>query len=149
MITDTSRIADEIRAALQHDHPRITHPELIAVSVDGIGTVDLRGAVRTLRQRRAAVHDARRVEGVFEVIDYLGVQPPVLDLDRDDELRVKVLEQLSSDPSVHAEHLHVKVSHGRVTLTGYVRHVSERVGAVEIARNTSGVVAVSDEIRVR
>jgi osmotically-inducible protein OsmY len=148
MITDTNRIADEIRAALQHD-PRITHPELIAVSVDGIGTVVLRGAVRTLRQRRAAVHDARRIEGVFEVIDHLRVHPPVPDLDADEELRVKVLEQLSSDPSVHAEHLHVKVSHGRVTLTGYVWHGSERVGAVDIARNTSGVVAVSDEIRVR
>jgi osmotically-inducible protein OsmY len=148
MITDVNRIADEIRAALRRDH-RITHPELIAVSVDEIGTVELRGAVTTFRQRRAAVHDAQGVDGVFEVIDHLRVRPPISDLDRDEELRVKVLEQLSSNPSVRAEHLHVKVSHGQVTLTGYLRRASERAAAVDAARNTSGVVALSDEIRVR
>lgn len=148
MITPISRITDDIRAALQRD-PRITHPKLIAVFVDGIGTVVLRGAVRTLRQRRVAVHDARRVDGVFEVIDRVTVRPPIPDRDADDELRVKVLEQVSSDPGVHADRLHVKVSHGRVTLTGYVRHVSERAAAVDVARSISGVVAVSDEIQVR
>jgi hyperosmotically inducible protein len=148
MITPISRITDEIRAALQLD-PRIAHPELIAVSVDGIGTVVLRGAVRTVRQRRVAVHDARRVDGVFDVIDHLRVHPPIPDRDADDELRVKVLEQLSSDPGVHADRVHVRVSHGRVTLTGYVRHMSERAVAVDLARSISGVVAVSDEIQVR
>jgi len=71
------RIEEEVRAALDHD-PRIKHPELIAVSVDEIGTVVLRGAVGTLPERLAATHDARHVEGVFNVIvDDLRLRPPV------------------------------------------------------------------------
>ena len=60
-------IEETVSAALDHD-PRIKHPELIAVSGDEIGTVVLRGAVGTLPERLAAAHDARHVEGVFNVI---------------------------------------------------------------------------------
>ncbi len=62
MIPDPNKTANEVKAAL-HGDPRIKDPELIAVSVDAIGTVDLRGSVTSLRQRRAAVHDARGVNG--------------------------------------------------------------------------------------
>jgi osmotically-inducible protein OsmY len=148
MIPDPNQTADEVRAALRGD-PRIKDPELIAVSVDEIGTVDLRGSVTSPRQRRAAVHDTRRVNGVFEVIDHLTVHPPIPDLHADDEIRAKALQRLSSDPRIHADHVDVKVSRGRVTLTGYVRHRSERAAAVDMVQSISGVVAVSDEIRVR
>ena len=70
-----TRIENDVRAALERD-PHIQHPELIAVSVDEIGTVVLRGPVESPRQRRTAVHDARRVDGVFTVIDHLEVHPP-------------------------------------------------------------------------
>jgi osmotically-inducible protein OsmY len=71
------RIEEEVRATLRRD-PRIKHPELIAVSVDEIGTVVLGGAVGTLPERLAAAHDARHVEGVFNVIvDDLRLRPPV------------------------------------------------------------------------
>ena len=57
MFIDT-RIQEDVLAALRRD-PRIKHPELIAVSVDEIGTVVLRGAVESLPERLAAAHDAR------------------------------------------------------------------------------------------
>jgi osmotically-inducible protein OsmY len=148
MICNPTQTAEDVRAALQRD-PRIKDPELIAVSVDAIGTVDLRGSVTSLRQRRAAVHDARRVTGVFEVIDHLTVHPPIPDLHADDELRAKALQRLSSDPRVHADHVHVKVSHGCVTLTGYVRYRSERSAAVDDVTSVSGVLTVTDQIEVR
>jgi osmotically-inducible protein OsmY len=148
MIRNPTQTADDVRAALQRD-PRIKDPELIAVSVDAIGTVDLRGSVTSLRQRRAAVHDARRVDGVFEVIDHLTVHPPIADLHADDGLRAKALQRLGSDPRVHADHVHVNVSHGRVTRTGYVRHRSERSAAVDDLANVSGVLNVTDPIEVR
>ena len=148
MTPDPKHIASEVQTALQSD-PRIKDPELIAVSVDAIGTVDLRGSVTSIHQRRAAVHDARQPDGVFEVVDRLTIHPPIPGVHVDDEIRARALQRLSSDPGVHLEHVHVKVSHGQVTLTGYVRHPAERTAAVDAVQNVSGVAAVSDEIQVR
>jgi hypothetical protein len=70
-------IEEAVRVPLDGDS-RIKHPELIAVSVDEIGTVVLRVAVGTFPERLAAAHDARDVAGVFNVIvDDLKVHPPV------------------------------------------------------------------------
>lgn len=125
MLTNTEEIENDVRAALDRD-PRITHPELIASSVDAISTVDLRGAVDSLPQHRAAARDARQIEGVFEVIvDDLKVHPPVTHHRADDEIRALALQRLGRDTRIHAEHIHVEVSQGRVTLSGYVRAQSQ------------------------
>ena len=57
-----TRIQEDVRAALRRG-PGIKHPELIAVSVDEIGTVVLRGAVASFPERLAAAHDARHEAG--------------------------------------------------------------------------------------
>ena len=148
MFTD-DRIADDVRAALQRDS-RIKHPELIAVSVDEIGTVVLRGAVATLPERLAAAHDARDVEGVFEVIvDDLKVHPPVGPRRPDDEVRAAALQRLTSDPRIRSTHIHVKVSHGHLTLSGYVGGQSERVAAREDVVSSPGVTEVTNRIEIR
>jgi osmotically-inducible protein OsmY len=148
MIRNPTQTADDVRAALQRD-PRIKDPDLIAVSVDAIGTVDLRGSVTSIRQRHAALHDARRVDGVFEVIDHLRVHPPILDVHADDQIRAAAMQRVCSDHRVHADHVHVEVSQRRVTLTGYVRHRSERAAAVEDVTSVDGVIAVTNQIEVR
>jgi osmotically-inducible protein OsmY len=61
-----------VQATLSLD-PRIPDPVGIAVSGDG-GIVTLRGTVGSFKQRRAAVEDARKVEGVYEVDDELQVR---------------------------------------------------------------------------
>ena len=142
-------IENDVWAALKSD-PRIKRPELIAVSVDEIGTVVLRGAVGSLHQRTAAAHDVRRVDDVFEVIiDDLRVHPPHGELRADDELRAAALEALTGDSKLRSTHIHVKVFQGRVKLTGYVRRESERAAAVEDVANLSGVLGVTDQIEVR
>ena len=144
-----TRIENEVRTALQAD-PRIKHPELIAVSADEIGAVVLRGAVESLPQRTAAVHDARKVDGVFEVIaDHLRVHPPVGELRADDELCAAAMQRLTDDAAVRSTHIHVKVMHGWVTLSGYVRQESERAAAVEAVASLTGVLGVTDQIEVR
>jgi osmotically-inducible protein OsmY len=101
MFTDTD-IQEAVRAALDSDR-RIKHPELIAVSVDEIGTVVLRGAVGTLPERLAAAHDARHVEGVFNVIvDDVKVHPPVGPRRSDDEIRAAAIETLTADPRIRS-----------------------------------------------
>ena len=148
LFTD-DRIADDVRAALERDS-RIKHPELIAVSVDGIGTVVLRGAVATLPERLAAAHDARHVEGVFEVIvDDLKVHPPIGPRRADDEVRAAALQRLTSDPRIRSTHIHVKVSHGHLTLTGYVRDQLESVAARDDVASVPGVTEVTNLIDIR
>jgi len=144
-----SPIEEEVRAALRRD-PRIKHPELIAVWVDEIGTVALRGAVGTLSERRAAAHDARRVAGVFDVIiDDLRVHPPVGPRRSDDEIRAAALERLTSDPRIRSTHIHVRVSHGHLTLTGYARQSADSAAAAEDVASLSGVTEVSNRIEIR
>jgi osmotically-inducible protein OsmY len=148
MFTNT-HLEEAVRAALDHD-PRIKHPELIAVSVDEIGTVVLRGAVETLPEWRAAAHDARHIDGVFNVIvDDLRVHPPIGPRRSDDELRAVALETLSADARIRSTHVHVRVSHGRLTLTGYVREQAESTAAAEDVASVRGVIEVANRIEIR
>jgi osmotically-inducible protein OsmY len=148
MFTDT-RIENAIRAALRSD-PRIKHPELIAVSVDEIGTVVLRGAVGSPLQRRAAAHDARQIDGVFEVIvDGLKVHPHLGELRADDEVGAEALQRVILDSRIRSSHIHVKVKHGRAKVSGYVRSESERAAAAEDVAGVAGVVEVENQIELR
>ena len=148
MQTD-NRIERDVRSALEAD-PRIRHPKLIAVSADQIGTVVLSGAVASLPERLAAIHDAREVDGVFAVVaDRLKVHPPVGERRTDDQIGAAAMQRVIDDQRIRSDHVHVKVLHGRLTLTGYVRHESERVAAVEDATSVPGVRGITDEIEVR
>lgn len=140
---------DDVRSALQRD-PRIEHPELIAVYVDGIGTVVLHGGVATLPQRVAAVADARQIDGVFEVIaDDLKVHPLSGTPRVDDEIRAAAMQRVIDDSRIRSNHIHLRVSRGWVKLTGYVREESERAAAVDDVASITGVVGVTDRIEVR
>jgi osmotically-inducible protein OsmY len=83
------------------------------------------------------------------VIDHLKVHPPLGGVRRDDEIRAAALQRLSADAGVHAEHLHVKVSDGQLTLTGRVRHQAQREAAEEDIAAVPGVVDVVNQIEVR
>jgi osmotically-inducible protein OsmY len=144
-----TRIENDVRAALRGD-PRIKRPELIAVAADRIGTVVLSGAVATLAQHRAAVHDAQQIDGVFEVIaDDLKVHPPIADQRSDDLIRATAMQQLVWDSRIRSNHIHVHVLLGQVTLTGYVWEDAESAAAAEDVARLSGVVGVTNQIEVR
>jgi osmotically-inducible protein OsmY len=144
-----NRIEEDVRAALRHN-PRIDHPELIAVSVDEIGTVVLRGAVGTLWERFAAAHDGRGVEGVFQVVvDDLKLHPPVARRRTDDELRAAALRRLIGDARIRSTHIHVKVAHGHLTLTGYVREEAEGDAAAEDVATVTGADGITNRLEIR
>src|SRR5215212_11506583 len=65
-------IEDAVRDELVLD-PRLPDPEQVAVSAEA-GEVTLRGTVGSFRQRRAAVDDARNVDGVDYVYDEVKVR---------------------------------------------------------------------------
>jgi osmotically-inducible protein OsmY len=100
-----------------HTDPRIPHPEEVAVAVDE-DTVTLRGTVGSFTQRRAAVRNARQVDGVRYVHDDLSVR--LLDAAQrsDAELRGMALQAIARDTEAPAELIDVKVEDGWVTLRG-------------------------------
>jgi BON domain len=84
MLTNNA-LETQVLAGIALD-PRIPEPIEIAVSADG-DTTTLRGTVESFRQRRAAVEDARDVDGVFAVDDQLKVSLLGSDRREDDEIR--------------------------------------------------------------
>ncbi|HMD56743.1 MAG TPA: BON domain-containing protein [Solirubrobacteraceae bacterium] len=145
MLTNTS-IEDEIRSALLADH-RIPDAAEIAVSTDE-GNVTLRGTVGSLAQRRAAAHDAREVEGVYEVDNQLEVR--LLDDARreDADIRGIALQILMWDIEVPAESIDVKVHDGWITLRGTVSYQFESDAAYDDVASLYGVYGITNEIKV-
>jgi osmotically-inducible protein OsmY len=138
-------LGDNVRSALERD-PRILDPIDIAVSADGI-TVTLRGTVRSIKQRRAAVEDAKSTEGVREVIDDLRVRWLEDDV-WDDALRGAALQSLIWDAEVPAETIEVEVKDGWVTLKGQVKHQFQSDAAFEDMARIKGVGGITNEIKV-
>jgi len=71
-VLDNPPLREAMIASLASD-PRIPDPDMLAVSAQG-DVVTLRGAVRTLRERHAAIDDARQVDGVREIDDELELE---------------------------------------------------------------------------
>jgi len=67
---DSTAIADEVRKNQAADG--ITG---MTVNVDKNGVVTLRGDVKSTTDRQKAIDDARKVNGVTEVIDQISVKP--------------------------------------------------------------------------
>ena len=139
-------IEDELRALLLADQ-RIADPGAIAVAVDD-GRVTVRGTVGSFAARRAAVKDARSVEGVEEVEDQLQVR--LLDEDRraDAEIRGAALQTLTWDAELPAEWLDVKVDEGWVTLKGNVSYQFQSDAAFDDVARLHGVIGITNEIVV-
>ena len=63
-----------------------------------------------------------------------------------DEIRAAAFEMLAADPGIRSTHIHVNVSHGHLTLTGYVREQAESAAAAEDAASLSRVIEVTYRI---
>jgi osmotically-inducible protein OsmY len=139
-------IEDAIRSALELD-PRIPDPAEIAISADD-GTVTLRGTVGSFGQRRAAVEDARRLDGVYEVFDELNVRLLNDSRREDAEIRGIALQILMWDVEVPSESVDAKVSEGWVTLNGDVDYQFESDAAYDDVASLYGVVGITNKITV-
>ena len=141
-----SPLEDDVITRLEDD-PRIADSAEIAVAGDG-GIVTLRGTVERFSQRRAAEHDARGAEGVYEVINYLKVN--VLGADRrdDDEIRGAALQRLIWDAEVPSDSIDVKVHDGWVTLKGDVSFQFQSDAAYDDVSSLCGVAGVTNEVEV-
>ena len=139
-------IEHAVLEALRTD-PRLPHPEEVAVAVDE-DAVTLRGTVGSFSQRRAAVRDARKIDGVRYVYDDLSVR--ILDAAQrsDAELRGMALQTIAWDTDAPADLIDVKVEDGWVTLRGTVSWQFESDAAYEDVANLFGVIGITNDIRV-
>ena len=138
-------LADNVKAALGRD-PRVAHDQAIAVFASA-GGITLRGSVESLRQRHAAVEDARAVTGVETVYDELNLRPLPHD-PHDDEIRGMALQLLIRDSRVHESTIDVQVADRWLTLKGEVRHQHESDAAFEDVSQLAGVGGITNAIRV-
>lgn len=130
-----------------HADPRIPHPEEVAVAVDE-DAVTLRGTVGSFTQRRAAVMDAREVDGVGYVYDDLSVRFLDAAQRSDAELRGMALQAIAWDTEAPAELIDVKVEDGWITLRGTVSWQFESDAAYTDVANLFGVIGITNELRV-
>jgi len=145
-IVSSSITEAAIIAELELD-PRIPAPGEIAVQTEN-GAVTLRGTVGSFAQRRAAVSDARRVEGVEDVFDELQVRL-LDDYAREDaEIRGAALQALMWDVEIPSDSIDVKVDGGWVTLKGELDYQFQSDDAFDDVASLIGVIGVTNEIRV-
>jgi osmotically-inducible protein OsmY len=140
------RIQDDVRAELVND-PRLPYADEIAVEAFG-GAITLRGTVGSFAQQRAAVADARRTRGVFDVYSELEVRLLNEDRRKDAEIRGAALQRLIWDPEIPGGYLDVDVKDGWLTLKGEVDFQYQSDRAFDHAATLYGVTGVTNEIKV-
>jgi osmotically-inducible protein OsmY len=142
-----SWITSKAKAKLIADK-RITR----AVSVEThAGVVTLRGKVASAEERQVAEQIVRGTDGVKAVRNALQIVPDtqriVVDA-RDKDIRKSVKARLDSETMLKDADIAVRSDNAVVTLMGSVSDARAAARANELARRTSGVKAVRNEIRV-
>jgi len=137
-------IREAVEKALLYD-PRVNSLD-VDTTVDG-SVVTLRGSVRGLGARRAAVDDARNTVGVTVVRDRLRVEPITIQSDVD-VARV-VTNALTRAPAIDRSDVTVSVLGGTAYLYGTVDNYFEKALADDLAAEVTGVTRVENELDVR
>jgi len=138
-----AEIAADVLASLAWD-PRVDETEISVRSNNGV--VALTGNVSTYARKFAAAQDARRVEGVKDIVNEINVKPEITRSDYDIADDVKAA--LTWDTRVDPKEVSVGVRGGVVTLSGKVDSFAEKRAAEEDTWWTPGVVDVDNDLSV-
>ena len=110
------------------------------------GIVTLTGQVNTVKAKNSAEEDAKNVVGVFAVKNYLKVRPDVIPSDIN--LEETLENAFSRDSYLGGLNIAVNADNGVVYLSGYVNNYFEKAQAENIADQTTGVIAVRNDIQL-
>ena len=138
-------LCDDVIRELAWD-PRIADKGIAVQALDGV--VVLAGTVESWASRNAAVEAAHRVAGVLDVANELEVSPPGGADVADPDLAHAVRRALEWDALAPAEHVHVTVTRGNITLTGMVQSIAERTEAERSIERLRGVRHIDNRIDV-
>lgn len=120
----------------------------IGVSANN-GVVTLTGHVENYMQKHTAEQAAERVRGVKAIAQELEVRLPHLAKRNDEDIARAAVDRLAWEVSLPHDAVKVKVEKGWVTLTGDVEWQYQKESAERHVRGLYGVVAVSNETRVK
>jgi hyperosmotically inducible periplasmic protein len=125
------------------------------------GAVTLTGEVRSAAEEAQALQIARGTDGVTSVVDQLTVVPEAASTTglpsgseigaaaNDVTITATVKSKLLADPDTSGLRIEVDTKDRMVTLSGEVKSAAEKTEALQIARDTDGVVSVTDRLTVR
>ncbi len=122
--------------------------EHVGVAVDK-NVVTLSGHVSSYAEKLAAIAAARRVKGVHAIAENIEVRYPCQSKTADDQIAQRASDILNWDVFVPANAVDVLVQDGWVTLTGDVDWYYERTAAADDIRKLSGVIGVTNNIRIK
>jgi hyperosmotically inducible protein len=123
-----------------------------AINVDTFnGTVTLFGMVPTAAAKSAAEAEVAKVSGVKKVRNELQVvaeaKQDAVEAN-DSEIQARVAKKVDAS-AIDDSDITVDVKGGVVRLSGAVEHQTDRLRALTLARSTSGVRSVVDDLQVR
>lgn len=146
-IWDDAAITSKVKAALVKD-PVVKARK---IDIDTLqGNVMFTGLVDTTAESERAVEIARRVPGVRTVKNNLQIGSKTFGQTLDDKvLGSKIKASLIGEPSIRSLNIDVDVNRGVVSLTGLVKNEDQRNRVLKIARSTSGIVKVFDNLKVK
>ena len=115
------------------------------------GIVTLFGIVNSDADKSSAEQYAKKVDGVKGVQNQLQIVPEAAANRveaKDDQLHKAVQTRLESREGLKDDNIDVEVKNGVVRLTGTVDGFGERMTALTVARSTTGVKSVIDDLRI-
>lgn len=146
MTRSDSELQRDVMEELVWD-PRVGRAE-IGVAASG-GVVTVSGQVDSYAKKVAAVKAAERVAGVRAVADELRIEVPTSLKRSDMDIAHAVANALRWDIEVPDEKIKARVDAGWVWLDGEVDWEFQRAAATGAVRNLTGVMGVSNEIRLK
>jgi hyperosmotically inducible protein len=145
-VWDDATITAKVKNALG-ENPEVKARKIDVDTVEG--AVILTGIVETEEEAQKAVEVTKGVPGVKEVKNNLQVGSRSWGQAFDDKvIGGKVKAKLIKEPGIRSLNIDVDVNKGVVTLTGMVGYQHQKDRVMEIARTTSGVIEVVDNIKV-
>lgn len=143
---DDTAITSRIRAKLANDATL----HLFRIHVDSRqGVVTLSGMLPSEDRKRRAAEIAAGVTGVRQVENLLRVgETKRGDRFEDAVIASTITSRLIQNPMTHALAIDVAAEKGKVILSGRVQSEREKKEAERIARNTSGVLSVENQLEI-
>jgi osmotically-inducible protein OsmY len=148
----SSTAADNIVQEVRHELllvPHYTVFDWLAWRVDG-GKVTLVGAVVDASLKRDAENEVKKIQGVREVQNNIGVLPASA---ADDRIRRDILLSINKEMSVYlvqeVKQIHIIVKNGNVALEGEAPTQAEKDQAAALARHAQGVHDVANNLVVQ
>jgi osmotically-inducible protein OsmY len=122
--------------------------EHIGVAVEN-NVVTLSGHVDNYAQKLAAIAATRRVKGVHAIAEEIQVRFPFQPKTADDQIAKRAIDILKWNSTIAKFSIDVLVQQGWITLSGFVDWQFERNVAEDCVRKLSGVVGVSNDIKLK